>query len=128
MILLKKKQSDDTYFNFDKILVSGYHLLEDKDRITQKFVNGNRKQIISEYTDVTLSIDLSTFDQETTYSYLNQLTSGEYQYYSLKDKQYKNVNFIIDNIPEITVDNAIDKNLYIGDFSVTLLKASDVNA
>ena len=45
MILLKKKQGEDSYFEFDKILSNGYNIKEDLDRITQKFINGRRKQI-----------------------------------------------------------------------------------
>ena len=88
MILLKKKHDDGTYFEFDKILISGYNIKEDKDRITQKFVNGNRKQIVSEYTDCQITINLGTFDLKTTNEYLGELTNGTYMYYSLNDKKY----------------------------------------
>lgn len=114
------------YFEFDKILASGYHIKEDKDRTTQKFVNGNRKQIVSDYTDVQIAIDLAPFDLETTHKYLQQLKSGEYTYYSLNEKKYKKANMIIENKPEMTVDIAVDDDIYTSDFTVTLLKASDV--
>ena len=126
MILLKRKLADGTYFEFDKILYSGYHIKEDKDRITQKFVNGNRKQIVSDYVDVQITIDLAPFDLETTYKYLQNLVSGEYMYYSLEGKQYKSVNMIIEEKPELTIESAVDNQIYTDDFSVTLLKASDV--
>ena len=126
MILLKRKLADGTYFEFDKILYSGYHIKEDKDRITQKFVNGNRKQIVSDYVDVQITIDLAPFDLETTYKYLQNLISGEYMYYSLEGKQYKSVNMIIEEKPELTIESAVDNQIYTSDFSVTLLKASDV--
>ena len=99
---------------------------EDRDRITQKFVNGNRKQIVSDYVDVQIIIDLAPFDLETTYEYLQNLVSGEYMYYSLEDKQYKSVNMIIEEKPELTIESAVDNQIYTSDFSVTLLKASDV--
>lgn len=126
MILLKRKLADGTYFEFDKILYSGYHIKEDKDRITQKFVNGNRKQIVSDYVDVQITIDLAPFDLETTNKYLQNLISGEYMYYSLEGKQYKSVNMIIEEKPELTIESAVDNQIYTSDFSVTLLKASDV--
>ena len=126
MILLKRKLADGTYFEFDKILYSGYHIKEDRDRITQKFVNGNRKQIVSDYVDVQITIDLAPFDLETTYKYLQNLISGEYMYYSLEGKQYKSVNMIIEEKPELTIESAVDNQIYTSDFSVTLLKASDV--
>ena len=126
MILLKRKLEDRTYFEFDKILYNGYHIKEDKDRITQKFVNGNRKQIVSDYVDVQITIDLAPFDLETTYKYLQNLISGEYMYYSLEDKQYKNVNMIIEEKPKLTIESAVDSQIYTSDFSITLLKASDV--
>ena len=47
-------------------------------------------------------------------------------YYSLEDKQYKSVNMIIEEKPELTIESAVDNQIYTGDFSVTLLKASDV--
>ena len=128
MILLKRKLEDGTYFEFDKILVSGYKIAEDYDRITQKYVNGNRRQFLSDYQDVKITIDLAPFDLETTKLYLDNLINGEYQYYSLKFKQYINIDMIIDKIPEITIDSAVDNNLYMGDFSITLLKAGDINA
>lgn len=126
MILLKRKLADGTYFEFDKILYNGYHIKEDRDRITQKFVNGNRKQIVSGHVDVQIIIDLAPFDLETTYEYLQNLISGEYMYYSLEDKQYKSVNMIIEEKPELTIESAVDNQIYTSDFSVTLLKASDV--
>ena len=126
MILLKRKLEDGTYFEFDKILISGYNIKEDKNRITQKFVNGNRKQIVSDYVDVQITIDLAPFDLETTYKYLQNLISGEYMYYSLEGKQYKSVNMIIEEKPELTIESAVDNQIYTSDFSVTLLKASDV--
>ena len=126
MILLKRKLADGTYFEFDKILYSGYHIKEDRDRITQKFVNGNRKQIVSNYVDVQITIDLAPFDLETTNKYLQNLISGEYMYYSLDGKQYKSVNMIIEEKPKLTIESAVDSQIYTDDFSITLLKASDV--
>jgi hypothetical protein len=125
MILLSKKQDDGTYFEFDKILISGYHIKEDYDRITQKFANGRRKQIISDYVDCSITVDLGTFDLETTHNYLEQLTSGTYKYYSLEEKAFKETEFIIEEKPELQIDTAIGDNATINDFSVTLLKAGD---
>ena len=76
MILLSKKNGK-TYFDFDKILVDGYTIKEDKDRITQKFVNGNRKQILSTYTDVVITINLGTLDLATKKQYIDNLTNGK---------------------------------------------------
>ena len=109
--------------------MSGYHIREDRDRITQKFVNGNRKQFISEYTDVEITIDLGAFDLDTTTEYLQTLTSGEYQYFSLETGTYKNCLMIVEEKPEQVVDNAYDlNNMYIADFSVKLLRAGEVDA
>ena len=47
-------------------------------------------------------------------------------YYSLEGKQYKSVNMIIEEKPELTIESAVDNQIYTSDFSVTLLKASDV--
>lgn len=125
MILLSKKTGDNTYFEFDKILASGYEIREDKDRIIQKFANGHRKSINSPYTDCEITINLGTFDLETTKTYLDNLTSGTYKYYSINDKQYKETDFIIKEKPEIIVENSASSNFIIEDFEVVLLKAGD---
>ena len=124
MILLKKKISDNNYFEFKKILASGYNVKEDNDRITQKFANGHRKQFLTEYTDVIITIDLDTFDLDTTKDYIDELTSGTYQYYSLKDKQYKEATFLLQERPSLTMKLATDNKLVDG-YQVVLLKAGD---
>lgn len=124
MILLSKKEND-TYYDFDKILISGYHIKEDKDRIIQKFINGRRKEILSDYTDCEITIDLGTFDLSTTREYLSKLTTGTYKYYSLEDGTYKETEFIIKEKPEMTFETAIGDDATIEDFSITLLKAGD---
>lgn len=125
MILLKKKQQDSTYFNFDKILMKGYHIKEQSDQEIQKFINGNRKEILSSYEDVEITIDFSTFDGATTISYLGQLTSGEYMYYSLKDNTYKNCLMIVEK-PTITIESAVDmSSIIVEDFSVALYRSGD---
>ena len=124
MILLKKKISNNNYFEFKKILASGYNVKEDNDRITQKFANGHRKQFLTEYTDVIITIDLDTFDLDTTKAYIDELTSGTYQYYSLKDKQYKETTFILQERPSLTMKLATDNKLVDG-YQVVLLKAGD---
>lgn len=124
MILLSKKENN-TYYDFDKILASGYTIREDKDRIIQKFANGHRKSINSTYTDCEIKINLGTFDLNTTKEYLDKLTSGTYKYYSINDKQYKETDFIIEEKPEIVVENSASNNFIIEDFEVTLLKAGD---
>lgn len=124
MILLSKKENN-TYYDFDKILISGYHIKEDKDRIIQKYVNGRRKEIVSTYTDCIIKIDLGTFDLATTREYLSKLETGTYKYYSLEDGMYKETSFIIEEKPEMTFETAVDNNATIKDFTVTLLKAGD---
>lgn len=124
MILLSKKNGN-TYFDFDKILVDGYTIKEDKDRITQKFVNGNRKQILSTYTDVVITINLGTLDLATTKEYIDNLTNGTYKYYSMKNNQYNETNFIVEEIPEINFNSAVDNNAIINDFEITLYRAGD---
>lgn len=126
MILLSKKNSNNSYYDFDKILREGYRIKEDKDRIIQKFVNGNRKEILSNYDDCKISIDLGTLDLETTIEYLNKLESGTYKYYSIKDNQFKESNFLIEEKPEITIESSIGNDATINDFTVVLLRAGDV--
>lgn len=129
MILLSKKETENnntTYFDFEKIIISGYNIKEDNDRVTQKFINGHRKQFISNYTDCTIMITLDTDDINTTNEYLSKLTSGTYKYYSLKDKQYKEAQFILEARPELIVASAISNtNTSIEQYQVTLLKAGD---
>lgn len=125
MILLKKKLNNNEYFDFDKILASGYEIKEDKDRINQKFANGHRKQIVSDYTDCIIKLKLGTDDLSTTYNYLTKLTNGTYQYYSLQDHQYKETEFIIEEKPELIIEKSISSDAIIEDFEITLLKAGD---
>lgn len=125
MILLKKKNNDDTYFEFETILASGYKINEQPNLINKKqFVNGRRKKIITAYTDVVINIDLGCFDGDTLADYLENLTDGEYQYYSLNDKVMKNANFIV-TIPQLQVDNSANE-VFVGDFTAVLEKSSDV--
>lgn len=127
MILLSKKETTNnitTYYNFDKILINGYNIKEDNDRITQKFANGHRKQFISSYTDCIITITLDTNDIDTTKQYLAKLTTGTYKYYSIKDKQYKEATFIIQERPELIVENAvISPNM--NEYQIILLRAGD---
>jgi len=125
MILLSKKNGTNDYFDFEKILISGYNIKEDNDRITQKFANGHRKQFVSPYTDCIITITLGTDDITTTKDYLAKLTSGTYKYYSIKDKQYKEASFIIEERPELIVESAINTNANIEEYEVILLKAGD---
>lgn len=120
MILLRK-----TNFTFDKILKEGYHIKEQPNVINKvQFANGNRKKVMTAYTDVVIKIDLGCFDGDTTAEYLSKLTDGAYQYYSLNDKVMKSANFIVTK-PELTVDLATSE-VYIKDFTVTLEKSSDL--
>lgn len=124
MILLKKKENN-TYFDFDKILVNGYKINEQPNLISKKqFVNGRRKKIITNYTDVVIEINLGCFDGNTLYTYLQKLQDGEYMYYSLKDKQYKSANFIV-TLPEQTINNSASE-VIVGDFTAVLEKSGDV--
>lgn len=124
MILLKKKENN-TYFDFDKILVNGYKINEQPNLINKKqFVNGRRKKIITNYTDVVIEINLGCFDGDTLYDYLQKLEDGEYMYYSLKDKQYKSANFIV-TLPEQTINNSASE-VIVGDFTAVLEKSGDI--
>lgn len=124
MILLKKKENN-TYFDFDKILVNGYKINEQPNLINKKqFVNGRRKKIITNYIDVVIEINLGCFDGNTLYTYLQKLQDGEYMYYSLKDKQYKSANFIV-TLPEQTINNSASE-VIVGDFTAVLEKSGDV--
>lgn len=124
MILLKKKENN-TYFDFDRILVNGYKINEQPNLINKKqFVNGRRKKIITNYTDVVIEINLGCFDGDTLYDYLQKLEDGEYMYYSLKDKQYKSANFIV-TLPEQTINNSASE-VIVDDFTAVLEKSGDV--
>ena len=61
MILLKKKKSDGTYFDFDKILRSGYNIDEQENEIaTKKMANGKRKYSRNQETGAYLQDDFVT--------------------------------------------------------------------
>lgn len=114
-----------TWYEFEKILRSGYNINEDNDRITQKFANGHRKQFVSDYKDCIITLNLDTIDIDTTKEYLRQLKSGPYKYYSLENKEYKTAQFIIEKRPELQVNNSIGDNTEIDEYQVTLLRAGD---
>lgn len=125
MIPLRKKREDNSYFDYEMILQSGYKINEQPNLIAKKqFVNGKRKKIVTAYTDVVINIDLGCFDGDTLAEYLTNLTDGEYEYYSLKDKQMKSAKFIV-TLPELQVDNSASE-VFVGDFTATLEKSSDV--
>lgn len=125
MNLLKKKINENEYFIFDKILVDGYNINEQPNLISKKqFANGRRKKIITNYTDVVIKVDLGCFDGNTLAEYLSVLDDGEYQYYSLNDKQYKSANFIVTK-PSQVVNNCANE-VIVNDFQVVLEKSGDL--
>ena len=125
MIVLRKKKEDNSYFDYEMILQSGYRINEQPNLIAKKqFVNGKRKKILTSYTDVVINIDLGCFDGNTLAEYLTNLTDGEYEYYSLKDKQMKSANFIV-TLPELQIENSASE-VFVGDFTATLEKSSDI--
>lgn len=115
----------DTWYEFDKILRNGYNIREDRDRITQKFANGHRKQFVSDYVDCSITLNLDTIDKDTTQDYLQRLKSGAYKYYSIDGKEYRTAQFIIENKPELSVENSISNNVDVNEYQITLLKAGD---
>lgn len=124
MILLSKKVSD-SYYDFDKILLSGYEIDEQPNIISKKqFANGKRKKIQTEYTDVIIKVNFGCFDGDTLADYLENLQDGEYQYYSLKDKEKKNANFIV-TLPTQKVQSSANE-IIVDDFEAILEKSSDV--
>lgn len=126
MILLKKKKSDGTYFEFDKILRNGYDIDEQKNVIAKKqMANGKRKKIITNYTDCIIKINLGLLDNANYQKYKSYLSDGEYQYWSYEDNQLKNANFIITK-PSISTEYAYDDDIGINDMEITLEKSSDV--
>ena len=125
MIPLRKKKQDNSYYDYEMILQGGYKINEQPNLIAKKqFVNGKRKKIETAYTDVVISIDLGCFNGNTLAECLQNLTDGEYQYYSLKDKVMKNANFIV-TLPELQIENSAS-DVFVGDFTAILEKSSDV--
>ena len=127
MILLRKKTSDGTYFDFDKILRSGYEIDEQEEVIaTKQMANGKRKKIVTAYIDCTININLGLCDNETYQKYKDNLTDGEYQYWSFKYNQMKAANFIITR-PSITMEYAFGEDIGIDDMTIKLEKSSDIS-
>lgn len=127
MILLRKKKTDGTYFDFDKILRNGYEIDEQENEIAKKqMANGKRKKIITTYVDCVIKINIGLWDNTTYQEYKEYLTDGEFQYWSYKYNQMKNANFIITK-PSITTEYAYDNDIGINDIEITLEKSSDVS-
>lgn len=114
-------------FEFDKILASGFDIKEQPNLISKKqMVNGNRKKIVTTYTDCVIEITLGGLDDSDIVEYLTNLIDDEYTYYSVIDKTYKNANFIV-TLPSLSLDKAYNENeFYLNDLKVVLEKSSDV--
>lgn len=126
MILLRKKKNDGTYFDFDKILRSGYEIDEQENEIAIKqMANGKRKKIITSYVDCIININIGLWNNKTYQEYKEYLTDGEFQYWSYKYNQMKNANFIITK-PPISTEYAYDNDIGINDITIKLEKSSDV--
>ena len=127
MILLRKKKNDGTYFDFDKILRSGYEIDEQENEIAIKqMANGKRKKIITSYVDCIININIGLWDNKTYQEYKEYLTDGEFQYWSYKYNQMRNANFIITK-PPISTEYAYENNdIGIDDMTIKLEKSSDV--
>ena len=126
MVLLRKKKTDGTYFDFDKILRKGYEIDEQENEIaTKKMANGKRKKIVTAYVDCEININIGLLDNATYQEYKAYLTDGEFQYWSYKYNQMKNANFII-TLPPISTEYAYDNDIGIEDLSIKLEKSSDV--
>ena len=126
MVLLRKKKTDGTYFDFDKILRKGYEIDEQENEIaTKKMANGKRKKIVTAYVDCEININIGLLDNATYQEYKTYLTDGEFQYWSYKYNQMKNANFIVTK-PSITTEYAYDDDIGINDIEITLEKSSDV--
>lgn len=124
MKLLEKKNEDNTYYEFDKILADGYRITEQPNLINKvQFANGRRKKITTTYTDVVIEIDLGCFDGDTLTEYIEELTDGEYSYYSLKDQSYKSANFVV-TMPQQSVNN-VASGVIVNDFTAILEKSSE---
>ena len=127
MILLRKKKTDGTYFDFDKILRNGYEIDEQENEIAKKqMANGKRKKIITTYVDCVIKINIGLWDNTTYQEYKEYLIDGEYQYWSYRDNAMKNANFII-SLPSISTEYAYDNEIGIDDLTITLEKSSDVS-
>lgn len=125
MDLLRKINNDDTTFVFNKILMSGYIINEQRDVLAKKkYANGTRKKIVTTYTDAVIKINLGCFDADTLREYIQHLTDGPYEYYSLNDNVYKTANFIV-TLPSQTIINCAS-DVEVEDMTCTLEKSGDV--
>lgn len=127
MILLRKKKTDGTYFDFDKILRNGYEIDEQENEIAKKqMANGKRKKIVTSYVDCIININIGLWDNTTYQEYKEYLIDGEYQYWSYRDNKMKNANFII-TLPSISTEYVYDNDIGIDDLGITLEKSSDIS-
>ena len=124
---LLKKINENNNFTFEKILINGYEINEQPNTISKvQFVNGNRKRVYTPYQDCIIKINLGGLDDTDLEDYLDNLVDGQYEYYSLKDGQYKNANFLVTK-PSLVARSVFATNKYfINDLSITLEKSSDV--
>ena len=114
-------------FEFDKLTRDGYDIDEQPNVIAKKqYANGNRKKIITDYTDVVINIIINGLNADDVDTYISNLADGEFEYFSFVDMAYKTANFIT-TIPKIELMNGYSTDeLYFDRLKVTLEKSSDV--
>lgn len=122
MYLIKKGN-----FEFNKILESGYTIVEGNNEISKtQFANGKRKKILTSYEDCVITLNLGGIDDTDLFNYLDKLTDGTFTYFSLKDMTYKTAIFLVEK-PELVINKMISLNNYeLDDLTVILEKSSDV--
>jgi hypothetical protein len=116
-------------FAFDKITENGYEIDEQPNLIEKvQFANGKRKKIVTNYEDVVITIKIKGLNGSDVDTYLDNLTDGTYQYFSVKDKAYKYADFIV-TIPPVSITKSFSTNeLYIDELEVILEKSNDSGA
>lgn len=126
MYLLKKVNENDD-FEFTKILKGGYEIDEQPNTISKvQFVNGNRKRVSTNYEDCIIKVNLGGIDATDLEDYWNNLTDGEYQYWSFAYGEYRNANFLVTK-PSLVGNSVYDTDdFYLEDLNITLEKSSDV--
>ena len=84
------------------------------------------KEILTNYQDCVITIDLGGLDNNDLSTYLTNLTDGAFTYYSFKDNQYKTANFLVEK-PNLTVNKMYSTTNYeMEDLTVILEKSSDI--
>lgn len=125
MYLLKNISKNHTFNNITQYLINEQpNIIADK-----QFVNGKRKKIVTDYTDVIIEINLKGLSGSIAKTYLDNLVDGDiYEYWSIDNNSYGYAYFIV-ILPALPLSYCLDEShSLVNEFTIILKKSNDYEA